>query len=329
MLRAPVALRRVEWRAGAAGPGDRLRGLHRQLHRTARAFRDSRERAGAEPEPPTWVAPRSRASGRPSPERARPAARRPARPPRRRCSRPPPRACRPRRPRVRRPRYDDDDDDRDQPGPRGARAERDSRGRGARRGAGRAGRGGDAGGRAAEVEAEPVAAETQVAACRPSRSRPRRRSRRPPRSAPEPVAAETQVAAPAEVRPAGRRRGSGCRAGRRHGRRLPQTPAWIGPGRRGRSPPPAVSAVRAKWPLARWVGGAKGEPWRPRSGRAGSSRSGPGARVRRALLVRVDRVAEVDPVVDRHRARDRDPEAAVARGVVRNVARSRGSRSRR
>ena len=50
VLRAPVALRRLERGAGAAGPGDRLRGLHRQLHRAAPPLRDARERAGAEPE---------------------------------------------------------------------------------------------------------------------------------------------------------------------------------------------------------------------------------------------------------------------------------------
>ena len=57
VLRAPVALRRVERGAGPAGPGDRLRGLHRQLHRAAPALRDSRERAGAEPEhlPVGWL----------------------------------------------------------------------------------------------------------------------------------------------------------------------------------------------------------------------------------------------------------------------------------
>ena len=48
-----------------------------------------------------------------------------------------------------------------------------------------------------------------------------------------------------------------------------------------------------------------------------------------ALLVHEDRVAEVDPVVDLGRVRDRHPEAAVAGRVVRARRRTRGSRSRR
>ena len=47
LLRAPFALRCDQWSAGEAGSGDRLRRLHRQLHRTAPALRDSRRRPGA------------------------------------------------------------------------------------------------------------------------------------------------------------------------------------------------------------------------------------------------------------------------------------------
>ena len=47
VLRAHVALCHVAGRPGAAGPGDRLRRMHRQLHRPAPALRDAGQRSGA------------------------------------------------------------------------------------------------------------------------------------------------------------------------------------------------------------------------------------------------------------------------------------------
>ena len=128
----------------------------------------------------------------------------------------------------------------------------------------------------AEVAPEPVAAEAEVAA--------------PAEVAAEPVAVETQVAAPAEVaapvapapEPVAVADGPGCRPRPRSRREPVAAEAQVaapaadrhgpGSGRRGRYCRRAVGRTRAKWPPARWVGGAKGEPWRPRSFRAGSSR---------------------------------------------------------
>ena len=287
MLRAPVALRRVEWRAGAAGPGDRLCRLHRKLHRTARAFRDSRERTGAEPDHlPGWRLDPGQAGDRRRGEHDQrhegqhdrhgggAAGLR-----RERADHVRPRVP---RPRVRRPTTTTETTPVPaEPAPSGTVEVAAP----------------------AEVPAEPVAAETQVTApaevpgaepvavetqvaapaeVRPSRSRPRRRSRRPPRSRRSPSQSRRRSRRPPRSRPS--RSPPRLRLPRRPTprSRLPQTPAWIRPRWTRALPPPCSSAVRAKWPLARWVGGAKGEPWRPRSGRAGSSRSGPGARVRDA-----------------------------------------------
>ena len=276
---APVALRRVEWRAGAAGSGDRLCRLHRKLHRTARAFRDSRERTGAEPgHLPGWRLDPGQAGDR---RRGEHDQRHEGQHDRHGGG-----AAGLRRERADHDDrgyddrwYDDreNDDARDHPGPRGARAERDSRGRGARRGAGRAGRSRDAGRRAGRG-ARPSRSQSRRRsrpACRPSRSRSRRRSRRRPRSRPSRSQSRRRWRAPAEVRPS--RSPPRLRLPRRPTprSRLPRTPPWIRHRWTRALPPPCSSAVRAKWPLARWVGGAKGEPWRPRSGRAGSSRSAP------------------------------------------------------
>ena len=51
VLRPPVALRHLDGCARAAGPGDRLRGVHRQLHRPAPPLRDPSGRRGAQPDP--------------------------------------------------------------------------------------------------------------------------------------------------------------------------------------------------------------------------------------------------------------------------------------
>ena len=102
-----------------------------------------------------------------------------------------------------------------------------------------------------EVAPEPVAVEAEVAA--------------PVEVAPEPVAVEAEVAAPAEVAPEPVAVEATVPA---------DAGAATGSGGRGRYCRRAVGRARAKWPLARWVGGPKGEPWRPRSLRAGSSRSG-------------------------------------------------------
>ena len=134
---------------------------------------------------------------------------------------------------------------------------------GAGRGRGRAGRRRTPAAVPVEVAAEPVAVEAMP---RRSRSPPSRSPSRPP------------VAAPVDGR--GRRRSPVEAAGGRAGRgraeppvRRPLEPQVERSGRRAATAARSSARPRAQGPLARWAGGAKGEPWRPRSYRAGSSRS--------------------------------------------------------